>query len=87
VHTYSYTVPTISAIVQRSGFAIDRIYYNSNFVSLLGSLQIYANRHNGKKSSEGWLIKNPILMLGANMMMRVIDSIRQGDAIEIIARK
>jgi len=87
VHVYNYTVPTISALMQRSGFAIDRVHFNSNFTSLLGSLQIYANRNNGKRSAEGWLIKNPVLMLWSNMIMRMIDLTGQGDTIEVIAHK
>jgi SAM-dependent methyltransferase len=87
VHTYSYTVPTISALMRRSGFAIDKIYFNSNYTSLLGSLQIYVNRNTGKRSTEGWLIKNPVLMFGANLMTQIIDLACRGDAIEVIARK
>jgi ubiquinone/menaquinone biosynthesis C-methylase UbiE len=87
VHTYSYTVPTISSLIRRSGFAVDNIYYNANFTSLLGSLQIYANRNNGKNSADGWLMKNPILIVAANILMRAICLIGQGDAIEVIAEK
>jgi SAM-dependent methyltransferase len=87
VHTYNYTVPAISALMRQASLEIDTIYFNSNYVSLLGSLQIYANRHNGKNSDEGRLIKNPALMLFANTMMRVLDLMRQGDAIEVIAHK
>jgi SAM-dependent methyltransferase len=86
VHTYSYTVPTISTLIRHSGFAIDRVHFNSNFASLLGSLQIYINRNNGKRSTAGWFIKNRILMFGTNMITRVLDLMGQGDVIEIIAR-
>jgi SAM-dependent methyltransferase len=87
VHTYNYTVSTISTLMQRSGFAIDTVFFNSNYASLLGSLQIYANRNNGKKSTEGRLMNNPLLILGANIVTRAIDFIHKGDAIEVIAQK
>jgi SAM-dependent methyltransferase len=87
VHTYNYTVPTISALLQRAGFSIQKVYFNANFVSLLGSLQIYANRNNGKKSADGWLIRNPILRIFCNLAMSVIDLVGRGDAIEVIAQK
>jgi SAM-dependent methyltransferase len=87
VHTYNYTVPTISTLMRRSGFVIETVYFNSNFASLLGSLQIYANRNNSKKSTEGRLFNNPVLMLAADLMTRAIDLIDRGDAIEVIARK
>jgi SAM-dependent methyltransferase len=87
VHTYSYSVSTLSALMRKSGFVIEKVYFNSNFASLLGSLQIYLNRNNNKKSTDGWLIKNRILMFGANTITRILDIMGQGDVIEIIARK
>lgn len=87
VHTYSYGVSNISALLHRSGFALDKIYFNSNYASLLGSLQIYANRDSYRRSSEGWLIRNPLLKVISNIVMWFIDRIRKGDAIEIIASK
>jgi len=87
VHTYSYTVSTISTLMRRSGFVIETAYFNSNFASLLGSLQIYANRNNGRKSTEGRLFKNPALRLAADLMTRAIDLIGRDDAIEVIAQK
>lgn len=87
VHTYTYTPSTISTLMNRCGFTIENIYYNSNFMSLLGSTQIFINRNSGKTSAEGQLIKNPILMMLSNLAMKVVDFIGQGDAIELIARK
>lgn len=87
VHTYNYTVSTISTLIEQAGLALDTVYYNSNYVSLLGSLQIYLNRNNGKKSTDGGIIRNPILMFVANIMTRIIDLLQKGDAIEVIAVK
>ncbi|WP_433974527.1 class I SAM-dependent methyltransferase [Tunturiibacter lichenicola] len=87
VHTYNYTIPTIFTLLERSGFSIQKVYFNSNFASLLGSLQIYVNRNNGKKSADGWLIRNSILRLLCNMAMWAIDLIGRGDAVEVIAQK
>lgn len=87
VHIYNFDVSTISSLMQQSGFFVETVYFNSNFASLLGSLQIYANRNNGKRSTEGMLIKNPILMFAANVATRTIDLMKQGDTIEVIAQK
>ncbi|HET6168641.1 MAG TPA: class I SAM-dependent methyltransferase, partial [Terracidiphilus sp.] len=87
VHTYNYSVTTISNLIRQSGFAIDKVYFNSNFASLLGSLQIYLNRKNGRKSTEGWLMKNPVLMFGTNILTYMLDVIRQGDTVEVLAHK
>jgi SAM-dependent methyltransferase len=87
VHTYNYSLPTISALMSRCGLEIENVYYNSNFMSLLGSMQIFINRNNAKTLAEGRLIRNPILMLLSNLTMQAIDLIGQGDAVELIARK
>jgi hypothetical protein len=87
VHTYNYSLPTISALMSRCGLEIENVYYNSNFMSLLGSMQIFINRNNAKTPAEGRLIRNPILMLLSNLTMQAIDLIGQGDAVELIARK
>ncbi len=87
LHTYTYNVSNISMLLRRSGFSIDKVYFHSNYASLLGSLQIYLNRKNRRNSSEGKLIRNPLLMLISNIAMWVVDRIGQGDAIEVIATK
>jgi predicted SAM-dependent methyltransferase len=87
VHTYSYSVSTMSALLRQSGFEVVMVYFNSNFTSVLGSLQIYVNRNKGKRSIDGRLIKNRVLMFGANIISKILDLIGQGDVIEIIARK
>lgn len=87
VHTYNYTVTIISVLIHRAGFVVDNVYYNSNYVSLLGSLQIYANRNSSKRSTEGWLIRNPLLIILSNILMWGLDRMGQGDAIEVIAQK
>jgi len=87
LHTHNYTVTIISTLMRRSGLTVDRVYYNSNYGSLLGSLQIYANRNSSRKSTEGWLIRNPFLIVLSNIAMWAIDLMGQGDAIEVIAQK
>jgi SAM-dependent methyltransferase len=87
VHTYNYGLTNISALLHQSGFVVEKVYFNANFTSLLGSLQIFANRKNGKKSADGWLIRNPILKLLSSVLVRMVDLVGEGDTIEIIARK
>lgn len=87
LHTYNYGVSTITVLLQRAGFQVEKVHFNGNFASLTGSLQIYANRNNGKPSTQGWMIWNPFLMLAGNVAMWFIDRSRQGDTIEVICRK
>ncbi|QNI31579.1 class I SAM-dependent methyltransferase [Alloacidobacterium dinghuense] len=87
VHTYSYSVKTLTALLQRAGFLIRGVHYNSNYTSLLGSLQIYVNRNTTKRSEQGWLFSNLLLIITANLLERIIDLVHQGDAIEVICEK
>jgi len=87
VHTFSYGTSNISALLRRTGFHVDRVYYQSNYSSILGSLQIYVNRNSSRRSTEGMLIRNPLLKVAANILARLCDFTRNGDAIEVIATK
>lgn len=87
VHTFNYSAKTLRLLLERSGFEVERVIYNSNFWSLLGSLQIYMNRDTGKQSEEGWLARSFILRVIANVAEKCVDRIGQGDAIEVIFKK
>lgn len=87
LHTYTYSVKTIVMLLERSGFKIVKVSFNSNFWSLLGSLQIFFNRNLGEPSHEGRLVRSKILILLANIAEKFLDLLGQGDAIEVIAEK
>jgi len=87
LHTFSYGTSNIEVLLRRFGFQIERIYYQSNYSSILGSIQIYLNRNTTRRSTEGWVIRNPILKMLANLLARFFDLARRGDAIEVIALK
>jgi SAM-dependent methyltransferase len=87
VHTFSYGTSNISALLRRSGFHIEIVHYQSNYSSILGSLQIYVNRNSSRKSTQGLLIRNPFLKLAANLVARLCDFSNKGDCIEVIGTK
>jgi hypothetical protein len=87
VHTFTYSSKTLSALLTKHGFAVEKLTYNSNFAGILGSFQIWLNHWNGRKSDEGIPINNPVLRLLCHWAARFIDLWRLGDAIEITAVK
>lgn len=87
LHPYTYGVSTISLMLQRAGFKIEKVFYNSNFASVTGSIQIYLNRNDDTLIDQGRVMSNPFLMLAGNAVTWVLDRCHQGDAIEIICRK
>ena len=87
LHTYSYSPKTLSHLLGRVGFRVKSVYYNSNFESLSGSLQIYLNRNSDRLSTDGWVFRSRILRYPANVLERMLDLFHLGDAIEVISEK
>ena len=87
LHTYNYSVKSITSLLHKTGFRNEMVLYNSNFWSLLGSLQIFMNRNMGEKSNEGMLVRSKILNVFANLAEKYLDHMQEGDAIEIICEK
>ena len=87
VHTYNYSTKTIISLLEKTGFEVVRVYYNSDFASLLGSFQIYVNRKTNKRSDEGAFIRNRPLQIIANLLAKCLDLLHLGDAIEVICKK
>lgn len=87
VHPFSYSAKTLSGILQKHHFSVEQINYNSDYSGILGSVQIFLNRTNGRKSTEGLVINNPILKVPCHWTAKFIDLFQFGDAIEIIATK
>ena len=87
VHTYNYSTKTITTLLHRTGFQIEKVFYNSDAWGLLGSLQIFMNRNIGKKADDGWLVHNQFFRIFAHLAEKCIDRIHNGDKIEIISDK
>ena len=87
VHPFNYSVSTLSKILEQNGFVIEKISYNGDFTGVLGSLQIYLNRKNNKKSEEGFFINSTSFRIISQQIARLLNLFKTGDAIEIICSK
>ncbi|CCW35486.1 methylase involved in ubiquinone/menaquinone biosynthesis [Chthonomonas calidirosea] len=87
VHPYSYSVRTLTYLLQQHHFVVERVTYNSDYSGILGSLQIFLNRKNGKLSTEGLVFNNYALRVIAQRTAKLLDRLKLGDAIEITAHK
>jgi SAM-dependent methyltransferase len=87
VHPFTYSVRTLAQFLERHHFKVVKVTYNSDYSGILGSSQIWANRANGRKSTEGALINNTVLKILSQWAAKCVDSFKAGDAIEIIAEK
>ncbi len=87
VHTFNYSPAGIKAALNRNGFSVRKIVYNSDYSGLVGSLQIRANAKRGLKRSDGSLMSNAVIKLPAHYVSKLLDLFRLGDCIEVIAVK
>lgn len=85
VHPYTYSSGTLTRLLTKHGFVVESVQYNSDYSGILGSAQIWLNRKNGRKSTEGLWFNNPALRLFCHWAARGIDVLRLGDAIEVTA--
>jgi SAM-dependent methyltransferase len=85
VHPFGYSPATLGQLLAESGFDVKRVNYNSNSAGIFGSLQIYLNRNNGKVGEDGWIARSRFLRLIGRWTARILDSLKTGDCIEIIA--
>jgi hypothetical protein len=87
VHPFNYSVSTLSRLLAKHNFRVEHICYNSDFFGILGSIQIWLNRKNAKKSTEGGFVNNLFLRITCQWMANLIDFLGWGDEIEITAIK
>jgi SAM-dependent methyltransferase len=87
VHTFNYSVKTLTEMLKKHGFTSDNIFYNSNRAGIIGSIQIYLNRNSGDISTNGWLLSNKILIFLGDYIAKIFDFFGGGDSIEITFSK
>ncbi len=87
VHTFNYSPKGLGAALDRNGFRVVRVVYNSDYSGLVGSMQIKANARRGVKRSDGSLMSNVLIRFPAHYLSKFMDLFRLGDCIEVIAVK
>jgi len=87
VHPFNYSVKTLSRMLAKHNFRVERVSFNSDYFGLLGSFQIWLNSGNGKKSMEGSLVGSHLLRLISQWVTNLVDLVGSGDEVEITATK
>jgi SAM-dependent methyltransferase len=87
VHAFNYSSGTLGQFLQKHSFQVEKVRYNSDYFGMLGSLQIWLNRKNERKSMHGKLVNNYSLRLVCQCAVNLMDLAGQGDMIEITASK
>ena len=87
VHTYNFNPVNLALLLQQCGFKVEKVRHYSDFSSLLGSIQIFANRKARVGDSNGRILHSWILRLPAQLIVRTLDVFRLGDCIEVQCKK
>jgi SAM-dependent methyltransferase len=88
VHTFNYSVKTLSLMLEKNGFKVEKVRYNSNFGGTFGSLLLIMNSKSGKMTMG--TISNVLFILPmiiGHYLAKILDLFKLGDAIEIICVK
>lgn len=87
VHTYNYSNKTLTVLLEKYGFIVEKMMYNSCYMGLLGSFQIFLNRKTGKTSEQGFFVNFLPLKSIAGVFSKLLNILHAGDCIEVIAMK
>lgn len=87
VHPFGYSFYTLSWLLKQHGFEVVTARTNSNFAGILGSLQMKLNYSRGIYSDSGRLHRNLPAKLISQWLAKLLDLFKQGDCLEVIARK
>lgn len=87
VHTITYNRTNLADLITRHGFALESVRANSNHGGTLGTLQMWLNRKNGRSIEQGRIFKQKPLMLVGLWASKLLDVVRLGDCVEVIARR
>ena len=84
IHPLSYSPRTLTRLLAQHSFDIKRVVFNSDYVGLLGSIQIWLN-DGLERPSAGNLFRSKPLRVLSGWVERFYDLARRGDMFEITA--
>jgi SAM-dependent methyltransferase len=87
VHPVTFSTRGLTELVRATGFEVVKTSTNSDWGSVVGSLQIFLNRRARRPSSHGVILSlKPLLVLG-HWLAKLQDLAGLGDKLELIATK
>jgi SAM-dependent methyltransferase len=87
LHTFSYSTQTLSQMLDKHGFDVHKIEFNTEKLAIQGSLQMYLNRKNPSLGTQGWVANSRLIRIAATSLARIQNALGVADAIEITATK
>jgi len=87
LHTFCYSTKTLSAMLEKHSFKIEKVVYNTELTALLGSLQLFLNRNDTPLSSQGLVVRSRLARFVCSRAASLQNLLHIADCIEITAVK
>jgi SAM-dependent methyltransferase len=87
VHTFSYSVQTLSQMLRKHHFHVERVVFNTNPTAFLDSVQIYLHRNDASRRFQGRLARSLTATFLCNCAAHLQNLFHIADVIEITAVK
>jgi SAM-dependent methyltransferase len=87
LHPFSYSTRTISQMLEKHSFKVERVIFNTEGASIQGSLQLFFTRNDETPRTEGRISKSRLVRVLCAWAAYLQNAVRISDAIEITAIK
>ena len=87
VHAFSYSVKTLSRMLSKHNFQVERVVFNTNTTALLESVQMYLNRKDAPLRTRGRFTNSLLANFLCNGAAHLQNCLHIADVIEVTATK
>lgn len=87
LHPFSYSTKTLSRMLTKHSFRVEKVIFNTEHTAILGSIQILLNRKKERPNSEGRFFNSRLARLLCCWAAHLQNALHAADAIEITATK
>jgi SAM-dependent methyltransferase len=87
LHPFSYSTKTLSRMLTKHNFTVQNVIFNTDYMGVLGSIQILLNRKKDPPSSVGRFVRSRLARLLCCWTAHLQNALHVADVIEITATK
>jgi len=88
VHAFNYSIATLTQMLEKHGFVVEKVHHNGDYAGILGSLQLYLNRNiKSNAKSKGAFKNNKLLAIIAHRAAKVLNLLKVSDVMEFVCTK
>ena len=87
IHPFSYSTKTLSLILGKHSFKVEKVIFNTERTSIQGSFQMFLNKDDEVRGTEGRVARNRIIRILCTWLAHLENAFRIADVIEVTAVK